>query len=98
VRRPRPRCGARGRGAAGESRRRPAGVLGMEWDWTLPGQRSGDDRAVRCRETGCYYHDGEACRFPWIDPPEPGELDRGLCATYLIEEDGQWLARIHAVH
>lgn len=67
----------------------------MEWDWLLPND---DPPKVRCRETNCYYHDGSACKYPWIDPPERRDLDRGYCTNYLIEEDGQWLARIHAVH
>lgn len=68
----------------------------MEWHWF---DNDGSAQArVDCRETDCYYHDGEQCRFQWIDRPTTTLLDRGRCYNFLIEEHGTWSARINAVN
>ena len=71
-------------------------VLIVEWQWLVPDQETA--RPLRCRENDCYYHDGRECRYPWIDRPTASRLDRGLCTNFLIEEDGTWHGRIHAIH
>lgn len=52
---------------------------------------------VACREASCLHHDGRGCRFPWIEPPGPGEQDRGICRNFILVEGDEYVARVNAI-